>query len=748
MSVAFRLFKRIMFRNTEAYLLKVAALGIALATSIAISLFCIYEFGHDRFHKNAAYVFRVLQKNLDLNYSGNRLSSKIDNEFINIVARQRKDSLIISRVKILNRVSMFANGEVVSDQKIHAVDTTIDRIFSIDIINGNIATFKAQSNVNIIVSSEFAKEHWGRTNIAGEKLKLYTFNDTVQVSIDAVFKSFPQNSHEKFDLLISFNTKDIERLNFNADETGVYGRALGKKPDQFTFPEKQNTRYNLQPITQIYFGPRVLGEAANHGDRYSVIIVICITSLIFLLALTTFINLTTITLPYRSKELAIKKLVGTTRETLIFGFAKESFTLVGVSLLISLAILVSAEPLIKTILGFSISQMIMNPDQTFIVTVAVLFATLMVSPLFMTIRFVRATPNRLLSTDTITFPALKRNITFVQLGVSIFLIIASVVVNRQINYSLVKEPGQNHDQIVYINSPSGITNEGVNNLRNGWRKYNPNILDVMAVSQLPDRVSSKEVNSPFYQLSVDVGYRDFFNLDMIDGYWFGPNSDNSAIVINETAKDRLPAVHEPVLGVISDVNGFFNQAQKPTKLNLGNDYGYHWLCVRVLEVDIRRTVQRLTEQFSTSSEKAEVRYLSDHFKTWIDYQDRLNKLSEILAIIAAILSCCTIYALSMSVVRDKLKQIALHRLFGATTLNITTLLLMDFLRQLGIAILVFLPISYFLLNELLRTFIYSTKFSWLDPIYPIAYCVIVITAICSLQAWHLKRTNSITALNG
>lgn len=159
-------------------------------------------------------------------------------------------------------------------------------------------------------------------------------------------------------------------------------------------------------------------------------------------------------------------------------------------------------------------------------------------------------------------------------------------------------------------------------------------------------------------------------------------------------------------------------------------------------------MQRLEEALSTRSENAEVRYLSDHFKRWIDYQDRLNKLSGILAFIAAILSCCTIYALSMSVVRDKLKQIALHRLFGASTLNITTLLLIDFLRQLGIAILIFLPISYFVLSELLRTFIYSTKFSWLDPIYPIAYCVIVITSICGLQAWHLKRTNSVETLKG
>lgn len=665
-----------------------------------------------------------------------------------MISSQRSDSIVISRIKILDRVSMSISERVISDQKIHAVDTTIVNVFSLNIVNGNIATFKIQNLPSILVSSAFAEEHWGTTNITGEQLKLYTFNDTVEVSIAAVFKSFPQNSHEKLEILIPFNNADIERLKFTPEETGVYGRTFGKKPHQFTFPEKQNTRYSLQPITQIYFGPRVLGEAANHGDRYSIIIVICITFLIFLLALTTFINLTTITLPYRAKELAVKKLAGNTTESLVFGFAKESFALVSLSFLISLVILICAEPLIRTILGFSLTQMIMHFDPMLIVIVTVLFAILMVSPLFMTLRFVKATPNRLLSTDTITFPSLKRHITFVQLGISIFLIIACVVVSRQINYSLVKEPGQNHDQIVYLHSPSGITNEGVNDMRNLWRKYNPNILDVMAVSQLPDRVSSKEINSPFYQLSVDVGYLDFFNLAMIEGHWFGPNSGDSVIVINETAKEFIAEIDEPVVGVITDVDGLFNQAHKPIKLKLGNDYGYHWLCVRALEVDIRRTVQRLAEQFSTSSERVEVLYLSDNFKTWIDYQDRLNKLSGLLAIIAAILSCCTIYALSMSVVRDKLKQIALHRLFGATTLNITILLLIDFLRQLGIASLIFLPTSYYLLNELLRTFIYRTEFSWLDPIYPIAYCVVVITAICILQAWNLKRTNSITALKG
>src|SRR5258708_15512008 len=123
-------------------------------------------------------------------------------------------------------------------------------------------------------------------------------------------------------------------------------------------------------------------------------------------------------------------------------------------------------------------------------------------------------------------------------------------------------------------------------------------------------------------------------------------------------------------------------------------------------------------------------------------------LSEILAIISGLLSCCAIYGLSVSLVRDKLKQIAVHKLLGAQTIDITYILLKEFIRQMAIALAVFAPLTCILLTELLRTFVYSTKFSWLDPVYPIAYCAFVIVAICGFQALSLNRTDFAAALKG
>lgn len=749
-----RLFTRIMSRNREVYLLKIITLAVAFASAILIVLFSLNEFSFDRFHNDSDHVFRMLKRNNAESFSGNRLSAKIPQDVFTQVKRKYKDSLLVSRVRIMNKISVCATDKKLHyDQKMHAVDPEITDIFSFEILDGDLQNFSNINEATVLLSARSAKAYTGTVYAAGQKIKVYTLTDTVALSIAAVFKDFPQNSHEDFNALIRFDEPVLTALHFNPGESGVYGRTKQEFPNQYQHLENESTRerqttYSLQPLPDLYFGPRVLGEEAKHGDHYSIIILLCITGLIIFLSLSSFVNLTTITLPYRSKELAIKKLAGTNQTTLLLGFLKESFMLVVFSLAIGLLMLIALSTYIDSTLNLKIVPLILGFDIRLIIITTILLTMLTIPPVFMTVRFIKATPNRLLSSDTITFPKLKQFITFLQLGISIFLIIASVVVRRQINYSLVKEPGQNHDQIVFLNSPAGITNEGVRNLRNGWRQYNANILDVMAVSQLPDRFTSREIGSEFYQLQVDVGFREFFGLKMVEGYWFGPNSTETDIITNRSGKERMTEKHLTFIGVSEDFSEAFNQPEKPVKITLGKDYQYNWLCVRVLEVDIRRTVMQLSRNLSYRGEIAHVNYLDPNFKSWVDYQDRLNTLSAILAIISAVLSCFAIYGLSVSLVRDKLKEIAVHKLFGAHTAHITYLLVREFARQMIMALIVFAPIAYILLNELLRTFVFSTKFMWADPLYPIAYCIFVICTICTFQALSLNRSDFSSALKG
>lgn len=740
-----RLFVRIISKNREVYLLKIITLAVAFASSALIILFAFNEFGYDRFHQDANSIFRIVQRNNREDFSGNRLSSKIPAAVFSKISSAGADSLIVSRIKILNDVTVLSGSKIFYDQKIHAVDPSLLSVFSIYAVDGSLEPF--QKNVQSVLLSEHAAlQIFNTINVSGKELKIYTLKDTVILKVAAVFQDFSSNSHEQFDVLIRFDTAVLKTLHFEANESGVYGKINNEAASHYeTKLTTSDLTYRFQSLPEIYFGPRVVGEEARHGDEYSIWILLCITGLILFLALTSYVNLTTLTLPHRSKELAIKKLAGTNQAKLVWAFAKESFALVGISLIIGVGIILATAHWIEPILSINIIETLLHGDFKLAIILLVLLFISGLAPLIMVFKFTRATPTRLLSTETISFPRFKRVITFLQLGISIFLIVASIVIRRQVNYSLLKEPGRNHYQVVYLNYPADYTNEGLWELRAHWKRYNPNIQDVMATSQLPNQVQSKQLDSDLYFLTVDRGFFDFFDLKTRQGRLFQANDEAPLVVVNK-ASQLFPS--NKIIGVIENMGERFNQPQKPIEYRIANQVNYNFLCVRVLEVDIRRTVTYLSHFFTSPDAPLTVTFMDKHFEEWLHYQDRLNILSEMLAIISGVLSCLAIYGLSLALVRDKIKQIALHKLFGASIPTITRLLVKEFVKQMGIAILIFGPFTFIFLKEFLRNFVYTTPFEWTDPVYPLSYCAIVILALCGFQAFSLNRADLTHALKG
>ena len=418
-----------------------------------------------------------------------------------------------------------------------------------------------------------------------------------------------------------------------------------------------------------------------------------------------------------------------------------------ISFLISIALLFAISDWIDSILAINLASLVVSDNVSLITSVILVFLIFSLATPLLASKFTRATPIRLLSTDVISFPRLKRIITFLQLGVSLFLIVASIVINRQIKYYLVKEPGRNHDQVVYVNYPKELSTEGLERLSSGWKKNNPNIIDVMATSQLPDQISSKEVNSAFYKISVNRSFNEFFDLRIVEGSWFKANDGDSIFMLNERGRE-LEVELSNVRGTFKDFSAQFHQPEKPLKISISSYSNYNFLCIRVLEVDIRQTIGYLSRYFGNNGKSASIRFMDKHFEEWLNYQDRLNTLSEILAIISLVLSCCAIYALSISLVRDKIKQLAIHKLLGANTLNIIFILAGEFARLLLIAILFFAPLTYIAINEALRNFVYATHLTWMDSIFPLVFCGAATVIVCTMQTLSLSREDLSKALKG
>lgn len=733
------LFIRIISRNGDVYFLKIITLAIAFATSLVVILFSMHEFGYDTSHKDADQVYRLLTRNTDKDYPGNRLSALIPNVVLKNISQSLGDRLTVSRVKALNKVTMLdPDGRVFHDQSIYAADPSIHGIFSFDVVEGKIEDFVGSRNVVAIASKRARSRYFENQPAVGSSIRLTTFGDTINVVVVAVFDDFPSNTHEDFDFFISYDPAAISTLNFDGEQSGAYARAADDlSPNSLAGAIDDHSEYLVQPIGEIYFGPRVASEESRHGDSYTMAILICIVFLIFLLAICSFVNLSAITLPYRSKEIAVKKLAGATQRQLLRQFVNESFALTSVSLLIGVMILSGASRYLNAAVGVDIIQLFGNISLIFLAIIGVMIFAVVLSPVFMVIRFVHATPQRLLSTDAITFPQFKRTITVVQFGVSMFLIASSVMLGRQINYSLTKEPGRNHEQILYMASPPNIPDSAVHRIKAGWPDIDPHLNDAIAISQLPNQLKARDAGSGLFVLEADYNFKDFFQFTMLDGAWFEYTDKDSVMVVNQKALKRMSRSDRDVIGVIQDLGSPFNQPEQPVKILNTRNINHNWICFRVDEVNIRNTVQWIERRMRAKGSVGNAHFLNPHFELWLNYQDRLNALSRMLTIISVLLAGFAIYGLTVNLVRDKMKEITVHRLLGARLSDITRLLARGLLRQLFLAVVIFGPISYVLLNELLRTFVYATEFSWKDPVYPVAYCVVVIIGLCAYQAIRL-----------
>ncbi len=151
----------------------------------------------------------------------------------------------------MNGVTIKSERQNFEAQKIHAADKGITSIFSFEILHGCVDDFNTSPDVVAILSDRAATLYTGSADARGKRINLYTFGDTLTVCIAAVFKSFPSNTHEDFDVLISYQADAIQTLSFNADETGVYGRALVSSPAAYNIRAINNLQYRLQPLPKV-----------------------------------------------------------------------------------------------------------------------------------------------------------------------------------------------------------------------------------------------------------------------------------------------------------------------------------------------------------------------------------------------------------------------------------------------------------------------------------------------------------------
>ncbi|HEX5026584.1 MAG TPA: ABC transporter permease [Agriterribacter sp.] len=579
----FKIAYRNLVKNKIYSLVNIFGLAIGMAACFFVFQYVNFESGYDRFNTNAANIYRV-----PISYSGS--FSNVPMTAANHPAvgpAMKKDFPEVLDYTRLVNISLFMNASTISykgdnpapvtynEGNIYLADSSFFNIFSYPLITGKSKTCLAEPKT-VVISESSAKKYFGKKNPMGQTL---TLNGDLPLKVTAVFRDVPENSHIKFDMLISFSTTGPEWGNDNWRWPEFYNYVLlapgtdvkkleAKFPafiDKYlgTVMKELNFRsyFHLQPLTDIHLKSNLLKEAEANGSEKEVYFLSIIGVFILLIAWINYINLSTAKSMERAKEVGIRKVSGAIKGQLIVQFLLESFIINILALLVAFLIIATCMPLFNHFIGKNINAGFftsgLGANPLFWLTTILVFITgaLLVGayPAFVLSSFKPVKVLKGFAVISNSGISLRRVLVAFQFMLSIALIAATIIVFNQLNFMRNGNLGYKNDQVLVIKSPAIFDSTIVSRydfFKSELLKM-PSVINATSTSDIPGSMiryrnsvrrsdQDKQSNFTTYLVEIDQHFVKTYNIEMLAGKNFGlsdssriePNS-NTKVLINE-----------------------------------------------------------------------------------------------------------------------------------------------------------------------------------------------------------------------
>ncbi|RIV69528.1 ABC transporter permease [Flagellimonas aequoris] len=761
---------RIAWRNIKKDKLfttiKIGGFAVGIAACLLIALFIKNELSYDNHYKNKDRIYRVVMQGV---MNGELLKS-VHFQLPFAETLQSTFPEILEAGKI-NMSELFGAGRRpfrpvgtmqnnFEDGFIFADQGVFD-ILEFELLEGNPKQVLTNPQSVVLTASKAAK-YFPEGHAVGKTIFLDD-NSNRPYTVTGVIKENPsEKTHLDFNFLLAIEDTNMSWSNTNYftyllvdNNTDI--PALEKKMvsilEEYVIPTyKERMRsadfmevlktleYKLQPVTDIHLKSDIkMGDGLRHGDIRFVWLFAAIAIFVLLLAVINFINLSTAKSANRAKEVGLKKTVGAFRGNLVSQFLTESVIYSFISFVIGVLL---AWALLPTFNSIAAKHIVMPWADWWFLPV-VLVAALLVGILaglypafylsaFKPVNVLKGT----LSTGSKS-GKLRSGLVVFQFTTSVVLIIGTLIIYKQMNYIMDKKLGFNKDQVLVI--------KGTNLLKDNTESFKERLLglsDVKSVTvsdYLPVEGSkrngntfgminegSQEISVPAQIWQVDYDYIETLGLHVKEGRAFSKDfaSDSTAIVINTTMAKEL-GLQNPIgkhinngrdwtiIGVVEDFH-FKNLKEDIASLSLviGNSPS-----MISIKLNKRETTQAIASVASIWQEYVpqqsfEYTFLDQEFAHMHDDVQRMGKIFNSFALFAILVACLGLFALSAFLVEQRKKEISIRLVLGAPFKSIYQLLTMDFMKLILIAIIIAIPIGWYMMSRWLEDFAYRIDVQW------------------------------------
>ncbi len=774
---------RTLTKNKFYSLLNIGGLSLAAICGVFIYQFITYENSYDTFHEESENIYRIASFYGDQGLPSNGdamncapLGPAIKDDLSSVVEYVRLSPEY-------GRVVFQIGDQQFDEETVYYTDNSFFSVFNYDLISGDPGTALLEP-ATVVLSLDAAERYFGDQENWTESPvgKTIRVNSRHDLEVTGVLEKIPDNTHLKFGALISFPTF----LALNGDPTqewhwndfytylktqpGITASTLQEQLDVFgkrkhadDGPGMQKT-YLVQPVEDIHLHSKLPYETEPGGSTAALRILYLVGLFIIFIAWANYVNLATAKARDRIQEVGLRKVLGASKGNLLFQFLAETLLLNITAGVLALAAIRLLQPAVNNLVGQDLHAIPgMSMNVVFLLIGGVLLGTL-VAGIYPAYSMLQTTARQSVDRESKGVELLRKGLVVFQYGASIVLIISAMVILKQLNYMQSIDLGFSPEQKLVMRAPTenldSIEKVLFNTFRNEAIQY-PGVQEVAASSAIPGKYyldlniwggialegSSEEDYSSMINYQVDDSYMDVYGLEVVAGKAFSHEiaTDDGGLAISESALAvlGLPSPQEAIGAKVrfgSDNNiqsirsvfkDYHHKSPRHTMepLILWNDPGnilyYTVLLSHMDKADIPKMLQDIEQAWKEVAPNTPFQYFffDDQFNQQYVADQRLARIVLILSILAILIACLGLFGLTSYMIAVKRKEIGIRKVLGATVENVVKGLSINYLKLVGIACLVGIPLAMYLSNNWLEGFAYRTS---INPVMLIIAAVITL----------------------
>ncbi|TAF31732.1 MAG: ABC transporter permease [Cytophagales bacterium] len=770
--------------NNKVYsAINILGLSFGMTCTILITLWIYDEITYDEFHQNKQQIFKVFA-----NRTFNNQTFTDQNMVLPLAGTLEKNSALVKNAVVIthpqDRVMIYKDTKIKKNG--HRVSNHFFDMFSWKALNGNPKSIFQDPN-SIVLSQSTAEAIFGKTDPINQIIRLP--GDNINVKVVAVVEDVPQNSTIEFDYILPFNYADEDtkramtnwynsswqvfvQTNNNANISQLENQ-INQIKYQNSADDRAISKYFAFPFLKLHLHGE-FKEGKNVGGLIEYVRLFGVIALfILLIACINFMNLSTARSEKRSKEVGIRKAVGSNKTQLVFQFFSESILIVLISFAVSIISVVLLLPIFNQLVEKTITLNFTNP-YFWLAALLIISVTGIVAGSYPSLYLSSFAPIKVLK-GTIRMgknATLPRKILVIgQFTISIILISATIIVYRQINHIKDRNMGYNQEKLIMVESSSEIQRNYMalkdeliktSAVKSINRSFSP-ITDIWWSSPAPDW-KGKPAKADFLvnMMAVDVDFTKTMGIKMIEGKDFsGMPSDSAAVLINKSAVK--------ILGLKNPIGTVFRQGkQENTVIGIMDDFimdspfktidplFVFYSSRNINTINIRLNESVPTEQSLAGIESIfkkynpeypfEFQFVNEEYAKKYGAEQRIGNLALIFSILAIFISCLGLFGLASFIAEQRTKEIGIRKVLGASVANLWQLLSKDFVILVIISCLIAAPIAYYFMSEWLQKYTYRTEISWWIFVASGVGALVITLLTVSYQAIKAALMNPVKSL--